>query len=446
MDLYPEDGMLPGIEDRVLQDEESCAERVFSEETAGFTDHHVALFRSEQLELASLDTECGSEILIDRTGVTDPESDRLSGRSVTASALRNLALNLNSVNSNSVSGKKGLETPDLAIHHGSLPISEYNNPDLMPGMFPTLFPFGIGGFEDKTRPTPLSFKEQAAYYFDISDRSFRYHFSYIFVALNMLQRRMAHLHTYFTTKNSNFDYVARKLIQILPHTLVDLAKHLETEKKISDLTTEQKHALELLKKVNTISARIPGSQASKIFVRNEIRSYFSYFGLPHLFFTFNPSASHSPIFQVMFGDKTIDLINRFPKTVSGSERALRLAKDLVAAADFFEFCVTCLFKFLLGWDYSSRSSTVQGGILGKLEAFYGSNELTERGSFHGHFLLWLIGGLNPTDLHARLSDDSEYQKQFFDYFESIIHHHLPDIEIEILSNYDPRVERPPVPS
>jgi hypothetical protein len=47
----------------------------FSEETAGFTDHHVALFRSEQLELASLDTECGSKILIDRTGVTDPESD-----------------------------------------------------------------------------------------------------------------------------------------------------------------------------------------------------------------------------------------------------------------------------------------------------------------------------------------------------------------------------------
>ncbi|KIM39065.1 hypothetical protein M413DRAFT_39441, partial [Hebeloma cylindrosporum] len=206
------------------------------------------------------------------------------------------------------------------------------------------------------------------------DRSFRYHFSYIFVALNMLQRRMAHLHTYFTVKNSNFDSIARKLIEISPDTLLNLAKHLETEKSFSDLTAEEKYALELLQKVNTISARIPGSQASKIFIRNEIRNYFSFFGLPQIFFTFNPSAAHSPIFQVMFGDKTIDLSSRFPKTVSGRERALRLAKDPVAAADFFEFCVTSLFKFLLGWDYSTCSSTKEGGILGKLKAFYGTTE------------------------------------------------------------------------
>ena len=48
----------------------------------------------------------------------------------------------------------------------------------------------------------------------------------------------------------------------------------------------------------------------------------------------------------MFGDKTIDLSSRFPTTVSGRERARQLAKDPVAAADFFEFCVTSLFKFL----------------------------------------------------------------------------------------------------
>ena len=51
------------------------------------------------------------------------------------------------------------DMPDLVIHHGLAAISEYNNPDLIPGMFPTLFPFSICGFEDKSRPTPLSFKE-----------------------------------------------------------------------------------------------------------------------------------------------------------------------------------------------------------------------------------------------------------------------------------------------
>ena len=71
--------------------------------------------------------------------------------------------------------------------------------------------------------------------------------------------------------------------------------------------------------------------------------------------------------------------------------------------------------------------------------------MTERGSFHGHFLLWLLGGLNLSDLHAKLTDNPEYQKQFFDYFESIIQHHLPDLEVNIPENHEPRVERPPVP-
>src|SRR6202042_2302034 len=97
--------------------------------------------------------------------------------------------------------------------------------------------------------------------------------------------------------------------------------------------------MDLLKQLNMVSAQIPGSQASKIFVRNEIRSYFSEFGLPHIYFTFNPSVTHSPIFQVMFGDQSIDLTSRFPFLVPSNERALRLAKDPVAAADFFDFCV-----------------------------------------------------------------------------------------------------------
>jgi len=60
-------------------------------------------------------------------------------------------------------------------------------------------------------------------------------------------------------------------------------------------------------------------------------------------------------------------------------------------------------------------------------------------------LLWLLGGLNPADIHAKLTNDSEYQKQFFDNFESIIQHHLPDLEVDIPENYEPHVEHPPVP-
>ena len=57
------------------------------------------------------------------------------------------------------------------------------------------------------------------------------------------------------------------------------------------------------------------------------------------------------MFQVIFGDQTINLDDRFPVLVSRTERALRLAKDPVAAADFFDFSIKCLFAFCFGWDF-----------------------------------------------------------------------------------------------
>ena len=120
------------------------------------------------------------------------------------------------------------------------------------------------------------------------------------------------------------------------------------------LSSDECHALNLLKQVNTISARIPGSQASKIFIRNEIQSYFSEFGLPHIYFTMNPSDTHNPVFQVMVGDEAVDLTTRFPFLVPSHEQALRLVSDPVAAADFFEFCVSTVFEYLFAWDYTAH--------------------------------------------------------------------------------------------
>ncbi|KAG2112595.1 uncharacterized protein F5147DRAFT_572188, partial [Suillus discolor] len=296
-------------------------------------------------------------------GVSDPECDKVSGRSFTASALRNL---LPAASSETV--------PDLIIHHSGNAVPEYKNPSYFPGMYPTLFPYGIGGFEIKSRPTALAFHRQAQYCLSISDRSFRYHNSFLFVVLNILQRRQAHLQTHFSVSKSNFDSVARSLTSVSASTLQRLASQLERECKLSNLTSEEKTALALLQQVNTLSARIPGSQASKIFVRNEIRNYFGYFGLPHIFFTFNPCAAHSPIFQVIYGDKSVDLSSRFPTMPTGPERAARLARDPVAAADFFEFSFKCLFRDLFGWDFDHERSSESGGILGRIRAFYGTTE------------------------------------------------------------------------
>ncbi|KAJ7450649.1 hypothetical protein B0H11DRAFT_1646510, partial [Mycena galericulata] len=46
----------------------------------------------------------------------------------------------------------------IGIPHDPLPVNEFDNPDLLPLIYPTLFPYGIGGTEDKTRRTPFGFE------------------------------------------------------------------------------------------------------------------------------------------------------------------------------------------------------------------------------------------------------------------------------------------------
>ncbi|KAJ7020414.1 hypothetical protein C8F04DRAFT_884572, partial [Mycena alexandri] len=46
----------------------------------------------------------------------------------------------------------------VEIPHDPNPVNEFNNPKLFPMMYPTLFPYGLGGMEDKHRRTSLGFK------------------------------------------------------------------------------------------------------------------------------------------------------------------------------------------------------------------------------------------------------------------------------------------------
>jgi hypothetical protein len=295
MDLYPDDGILPGIEDRIIHDSKTDPSVLFNKETAGFTPHLASLVNEGSVH----------SIILESMGMSDPECSHIQGHTFTASALQNLV-------------PRNSSLPDLANPHGDV-VCKYDNPDLFPGMYPTLFPFGIGGFDDHERATPVGFQAQAEYYLDICDWSFRYHCSFIFVALNIHQRRTAHIQTSLTVQREHFLNIAHRLLALTPDLLDSLASHLEQESKISELQPVQKDALELLQRVNTISAHIPSSQASKILAQNKIRSYFGLFGLPHIYLTLNPCATHSPIFQVICGDTSIDLTERYPVLVHSGE-------------------------------------------------------------------------------------------------------------------------------
>ncbi len=257
------DGYLPGVHDRIVDNDILNSSELFKDETAGLTEHPSEMFVSSNTSKSAVTDSSDDEtvhILLETTGVADPEGVTIPGRSLNAAALRNMV-------------SKSFARADLSIYQSSNAVSEYNNTSLFPGMFPTLFPYGIGGMDDPKRTTKIALQKHVDYLFDIHNHTFRYHNSFMFVALNIHQRRLAHLHTYFTVKRSNFQNIAQKLVAISPESLQRASNTLESEGNITKLVGEEKDALNLLKEVNAVTTQIPGSQAAKIRARNEIISY-----------------------------------------------------------------------------------------------------------------------------------------------------------------------------
>lgn len=428
LDLYPDQDMLPGVNDRVIQSNTGIEHILFEDESAGYTDHPSLPITD------SVSTDNSTTILIDKLGAVDPDGACIPGRALSASAIKNLI-------------PRNRTIPDLMISNSQSAIPEYDNPALFPSMFPTLFPYGVGGFDDSTRPNPISFLSHANSLLDCSDRKPRYHWSYVFTALNIHQRRTAHLQTHLTVNRPDFDRISSQLSSVSAQTLLKLSEKIRDEGNVGDLSNEEKAALTLLREVNTISTKIPGSQGSMLKTRSEFLGQIAVHGLPPFYYTMNPCAQHSPLFQLMYGDTSVDLTSRYPNLVPGPERATRLAHDPVAAADFFQFCFERTFEDLFGWDFTLRRSKPDGGLLGHISSFGGTIEVTGRGALHGHFLINVSGSFNPTELHTLLKGNPEYQKQYFDFFEDTVQHHLPSVVLdpEFEKTHDPRTERPPRP-
>jgi hypothetical protein len=420
MNLYCDKDILPGLSEHVIFNQHSDPQTLFQTETAGMNEHPAE------------DVSDDGMVFMDSFGVVDPEGIVIPARAYRALALR--SLNIHSAGSLS----------DVIISRRVRPVPEYNNPALLPGMFPTLYPFGIGGFEQPKRKVKLSLQLHANCLLDLEDKCFRYHWFFLFVVFNIMQRCSCHLHTHLTVQKDCFGAVADRLTSITPETLQAISSIIENEGKMSNLTVKQKSAFELLSYVNVISAHQPGSHASKLKCRSTIRDYMGYWGIAHVYLTINLCAAHSQIFQISFGGCSVDLTKQYPSLVPHGERAIRVAMDPIAAADFYEFCVRVMFQDLFGWDFDRHCSSEEGGILGKLDVHYSMTEVMEWGGLHRHFLLWLQNRLNPSDVHRKMEEDLVYKQYFFDFFEDTIHHHLLDIDIGSCSNTDAdlRSERP----
>ena len=63
----------------------------------------------------------------------------------------------------------------IEIPHERSPVNEFDNPHLFPMMYPTLYPYGLRGFEDRRQDPYVSFKAHIKHLFSLSDRRFQEH-------------------------------------------------------------------------------------------------------------------------------------------------------------------------------------------------------------------------------------------------------------------------------
>ncbi len=124
---------LPGIDERVIH-VDMPADKVFEEETAGMNEHPGSPANLRDSGGQPPHDNAIGKMFLERTGVCDPEGSTLLGRDLHTSVVRNM-MKISRMDKNA----------DLYIANSVKPIAEYDNPSLIPGMFPTLFPLGVRG-------------------------------------------------------------------------------------------------------------------------------------------------------------------------------------------------------------------------------------------------------------------------------------------------------------
>lgn len=324
-----------------------------------------------------------------------------------------------------------------AVAHEPAPVNEFFNPSLFPMLYPTLFPYGIGGIEDKRRTVAISFENHIKHLLSLADRRFQEHYSFLFTAFNIIQRQKMLLHTSLKVKRTRFRSWANRFKSISPTTIENLIAKSSDGKYPTAQNDEERNVLELMRDVNTVTSHVPGSAAARVNMRNEIRALMVKVGLPSFFITVNPADTRSPIVKFLAGHD-IDIDALLPEQVPKPwEQSILIAKNPVIAARFFDIYLKAFISTVLGYDSTRKDLT--GGALGPVKAHYGCVEAQGRGTLHCHMLVWLEGALNPNEIRERVTKDGnmEWGKRLIRFLDDAISNVIPsdpDPDLEISSS------------
>ena len=332
----------------------------------------------------------------------------------------------------------------LNIPHDPTPANEFFNADLFPMIYPTLFPYGIGGFEDKNRRVKISMRRHVKHLFSLHDRRFQQHYSFLFTAFNVLQRREMLLRVGLKAKRRNFESVASRFAKLDDFAIHAISEKIASGNNVSACNEQERQVLDLMQHVNAVSSHIQGSAASKIKQRSELKALMIDQGLPSFYLTINPSDVHNPLVRFLAGSE-INVDTVLPSDYDNYTQSMLVSANPFATAKFFNLYINAFIKALLA--YEPNLFKRENGILRKVKAYYGCVEAQGRGTLHCHMLIWVEGGLNPDQIKQRVLDnDKEFMERLIDFLNDTISNCVPpDVDLDLPTYHPCSVRLPPVP-
>lgn len=313
----------------------------------------------------------------------------------------------------------------VEVPHGPCPVNEFCNPSLFPQIYPCLFPYGIGGFEDDRRVSPLGFQRHVRHVLALRDPRFREHHSFMFTAFNILQHRSILLHSSLKVCKSRFASVMADYASVSDAAVARVCARIASTHRVHAEDDEECRVLKLMNDVQLVTRQVPGSSGARLAMRNEVRALMYSKGMPSFFITINPADVYNPLIKFFTGGD-IDVDNLLPgQEPDYWEQSILVTRNPVVAARFFHTYMSAFVKTLLKWDPSLPFP--EAGVLGIVKAYYGCIEAQGRGTLHCHMLIWVEGGLNPTALQHKLqrTDGPEFGQKLLRYLEDLIHTSLP---------------------
>jgi hypothetical protein len=350
-----------------------------------------------------------SVIPIHPSGVLDVNGTSVTTETINSHLLQKLRVN--AAKSSIIFGETNLNNDDFVymIPHGSKPTNEYLNPNLLPGLYPKLFPYGQGGLEDPARPIKVSIKDHIRYLLHYDDKRFEKHHSFLFIIFNMMQRREVCLQARLLTSKPFFTKDAKTIEKIttdeIEHVLKPAIEGTYTSSFNFRINT-------LVKNIRSVSGNAMGSVHKRSSLRSQMHALIFNQRLFSIFLTINPADIHHPL-AMYFAGIDFDLDNILPESLPSTyELAQIIVSHPVATAKFFHHLISSILAaFIEGGS--------NGGVLRKIKACFGTIESQGRGSLHLHILIWLGHDLTPVDLKNSVQNEN-FKENLITYLEDIV--------------------------